>query len=239
MPDKVHITKTGFQPMEWDGEVGQYVEKPIKEVLAILRVNCHIDAGVTVWDIFRAVDQHPKLKEFIGCWAWCDVDAFHREAAIDPEKPCDLDYIEISKYFSWHDAPKYDLFDGGENLDCSGRGKPQGETHRDPSPDGTISWGIDFTPVNELRHLPVKLAPKMKIQKEGDGQGTPWLENVGEAECYYTLLDVLGELYYEISFHGSPKDRDERSAELRQAVDEIQSGRATLVPYEPDKEVIQ
>ena len=85
-------------------------------------------------------------------------------------------------------------------------------------------------PVNELVHLPVRIQPQMEIHKDHN--------KLGEAPCTFTLLDVLGEIYWEIGFHGSPECRDQRSAELRESVREIEEGRATLIPWEPPEEAV-
>lgn len=47
-------------------------------------------------------------------------------------------------------------------------------------------YGIDFTPVNQLVHLPVRLRTEMEIRKDH--------KKLGEAPCTFTLLDVLGEI---------------------------------------------
>ena len=64
MADEVHLTKHGIQVLGWDGEVGQYVERKIPTALEVLRCACHIDAAVTLGDIFRAVVQDPELVNF-------------------------------------------------------------------------------------------------------------------------------------------------------------------------------
>jgi hypothetical protein len=54
---------------------------------------------------------------------------------------------------------------------------------------------------------------------------------LGEAPCTFTLLDVLGEIYWEISFYGGPEDRERKRAEVQESVREIEEGRATLIPW--------
>jgi len=216
MADKVHLTKSGIQALEWDREARQHVEEKIATALHVLRCACHIDADVTLGDIFQAVERHPELVPFLEEWSWCNVEAFHLEARMPTEKPSDLAYIEIAKYFEW------DELEARETIHVSGIGEP-GE-------HGATHYAIDFTPVNELVHLPVRLRPQMEIQ-----QGH---QKLGQAPCTFTLLDVLGEIYWEISFHGSPESRDQRGAELRESVREIEEGRATLIPWEaPDEKV--
>jgi len=217
MADKVHITKRGIQALKWDSEVRQYVEQEIRTGLHVLRCACHIDADVTLADIFCAVEQDPELGRFLEQWSWCDLDAFHAEARKPATATSDLSYIEIAKYFEW------DEHEAQETVDVSGIGQP--DEH------GMTHYGIDFTPVNQLVHLPVRLRPEMEIRKGH--------KKLGEAPCTFTLLDVLGEIYFEVSFYGSPEDRDRRSAELQESVREIEEGRATLIPWNPQGDTIQ
>jgi hypothetical protein len=71
----------------------------------------------------------------------------------------------------------------------------------------------------------VRLRPEMEIRKDR--------KKLGEAPCSFTLLDVLGEIYWEISFYGRPEDRDRESAELRERMREIEEGTAKLIPWKP------
>jgi hypothetical protein len=62
---------------------------------------CHIDAVVTLGDMFRAVEQDAELRQFLEECSWCNVAAFHGEARKSSSEPSDLAYVEIAKYFEW------------------------------------------------------------------------------------------------------------------------------------------
>jgi hypothetical protein len=215
MADKVHITKRGIQALKWDSKVRQYVEQEVRSGLHVLRCACHIDADVRLADIFRAVEQDPELVRFLEEWSWCDLDAFHTEARKSAAAASDLSYIEIAKYFEW------DEHEAQETIDVSGIGAP--DEH------GMTHYGIDFTPVNQLVHLPVRLRPAMEIRKDH--------KKLGEAPCTFSLLDVLGEIYFEISFYGGPEDRDRKNAQLQESLREVEEGRATLIPWNPGEDL--
>jgi hypothetical protein len=160
-----------------------------------LRCSCAIDFGVTLGEVFEAVDRDSQLKEFLGGYSWCDMDAFHQEAKLSSAKASDLLYIEIASHFE---------FGEGLSIDVHGIGK-------DEHAMGNCSYAIDFTPVNDLAHLEVRLNNECTVIGED-------LKEIGKSKICYSLLDVLGEIYFEVSFHGSPQDRDVKSAELLQAV---------------------
>jgi hypothetical protein len=215
----VRITKEGLKSFKWDGTIREYVEEKVESYIPKLRNSCRLDLGVTLGDIFDAVEQHPDLKAFIGMYSWCNMNAFHKEAKREPLKKSDLEYLEISRYFE--DGTTWDNFDG--------MGKPENPE------DGTelINYGIGFTPVSEMVHLEVRLNPKCSIQED--------YKEVGTTKTCYSLLEVLDAIYWEISFYGNPPDRDTKMAELQEMVKEIKAGTAKTVPWDEikRKDVVQ
>jgi hypothetical protein len=218
VPDKVHLTKQGIQVLTWDDGAEQFVEKQVSSVLFVLRCDCYIDSGVTLGDIFRAVEAHRDLVLLLRAWSHCDVDAFHAEARKPAVEPwADLHYIEVSRQFDWSEDGAYNW------LRVRGVGEP-GEF-------GSTHYGIDMTPVNQIAHLPVRLKPHMEISRDST--------KIAEAQCGFTLLDVLGEIYWEISFFGNPASRDDQVAEFEETVREIEEGRAELIPLRLPKDKVQ
>jgi hypothetical protein len=215
----VRITKRGLEATEWDGEIRPYVPRDVKTFVSQLRSPCTIDPDVTLLDVFRAVEPDAPLKFVLSEYSWCDIDAFHFEAERPlkaNEQSSDLEYIEMAMRF------EFDEHDAHAMVDVSGVGRP--DSH------GCTHYALDFTPVNEIASVPVRLNPTAEIRK-----GT---ECIGTAPYSFSLLEVLGEIYHEVSFHGSPATRDEFRAEMLDAVADVESGRAELVPWE-GKDTIQ
>lgn len=65
---------------------------------------------------------------------------------------------------------------------------------------------IEFSPVNSFKHLPISFNYKRTIYKD--------FEEVATQIVYPTLFEVVYGLFWEISFHGDPKERDEKAEEL-------------------------
>ena len=86
MADKVHITKRGFQALGWEADVEQHLEQTISTALHVLRCACHIESGVTLSDIFQAVEQDRELVRFRKEWSWCNVEAFRAEIHKDHKR---------------------------------------------------------------------------------------------------------------------------------------------------------
>jgi hypothetical protein len=193
---KILIAKGGFQAVQWDSDARQYVSVQVTSYLPLLRNECSIAVDVTLADIFDDVESDDALKEFLRQYSWCDVDAFHAEARIPITEPLNLphlEYIEISKCLEFDEAH------AEETLDVAGMGQPYA--------DGGRRYGIDLTPVNEVAPLPVRLNPLVDVKRDG--------QTIAQAPASFTLLDVLGQIYFEISFYGSPAQRDAFASDLR------------------------
>ncbi|MGO4884956.1 MAG: hypothetical protein ACLP59_29675 [Bryobacteraceae bacterium] len=218
MSDDVRITKQGLQAVAWDGEIQQYVPREVETFLPLLRSTVSIDRDVTLLDVFHAVERDAPLKAVLSQYSTCDIDAFHIEAG-QPCHPSDdepnLEYIEIAMRFL------FDEHSAHADVDVSGIGPVHAAGHR--------RYGISLTPVNHLAALPVRLNPTAEIYKDN--------AIIGTAPYWFTLLEVLGEIYYEISFHGSPKSRDAFGADLEEAAADVESGCAGLVPWETDQTI--
>lgn len=217
----IYITKSGFRCTEWDSTVREYVDRPIRFIYHELRTVCHIEPDVTLGDIIRLVANNPALVLLIGEFSWCNVAAFAKELEKSCVKPSDLKWIEISRGIKINDR----YGDHGEYpgdivdfIDVLGRD------------DSETRWALDFTPVNEIAHLLVRLAPTVILRNYRNIKDGVVEEISGETN--YSLLEVLTEIFYEISFHGSPADRDEVSAEVLNMVKQIESGETRTVPLE-------
>lgn len=192
MVGEVRITKNGILAFRWDGEARRHVTCNFATALHLLRWPCRIEPDVTLEDVFRAVERDHKLMQFLEVFSDCDIAAFHREARRATNQQSDLAYIEIAKRFEWRKRGARQTI----HLTCTGESADRGATR----------YGLDFIPVNNLVHLPVRLSERIEIW-----QGR---KKLGEAPAAFTLLEVLGEIYWEIGFYGNPESRDREAAEL-------------------------
>lgn len=229
----VMITKEGITCTEWDGTIREYVPKEIKHPYHELRNACSIEKGVTLKDIINIVGKDKKLSELVGEYSWCNVAAFVKEVNKPSSKKSDLSAIELGKYAELHKAHGSEKYgDLDIHIHVSGIDDKDPET----------GWAIEFTPVNEMADVEVRLNPELPFH-DWRQEVTTNLETMRGTACF-TLLEVLTEIFYEISFCGSPKERDEASLNLKQTVDEvkeaIESGDdSKFVPFELPKETIQ
>jgi hypothetical protein len=81
-------------------------------------------------------------------------------------------------------------------------------------------YGIEYTPINELKTLPVYLNDTMKYVDVKDNWKEVFSVHVG-----FTVYDVIGAILYEISWAGSPKHRD---AQWGRIVGDVEEARKQL-----------
>ncbi len=223
----VRIAKQGLQSFSWDSELGQNVEEKVPTFLVRLRCACEIETGVTLGDIFTAVSRDRALASFLGDYSWCNVDAFHTEAE-KPARASSLTRLELIKRLEIDSE-----YDAGERVEFHGVGPPDEELRKLGVTADEVPWGISLSPVNELVSLPVVLNHSASV--------TERYKEVRTASVSFTLLEVLSEIYFEISFHGSPDARDGFRDELHLRAAEVEAGTAETIPLEDvfGKETIQ
>lgn len=188
-------------------------------VLTYLREPCEIAEGVTLGDIFAAVDRYRSLKRFIARYSWCpQIEEFHaqaREPSSDDGDDDVFDCLCVSwrAYRSRHKGTSY--LELGTDFSAQG--------YRRLAPGERVdNFGVDFCPVQSLAHLPVVLNDIVRIA-EIDRKALR--ENVLiEGERSFSLLDVLDAIYWEISFHGGPQAKSEMLDKLTGMVEDIKNG---------------
>lgn len=202
--------------------------EPVRDLVPYLNCECDIEKGVTLGDIFNIVSRDEMLMAFMSCYSWCNVRAYHEEA-LKPLEKSNLTFLEVDKqivvYLDKDKSPR--SFEGFLNEANFGAYGPP-EEKKEGGPD-LIPWGIDFTPLNKLVTLPVKLRNLVEFREEYWSHkyrkpGEPLYNSLGQIEVTYTLLEILDAIYWEISFHGNPENRNERKAELDERVKEIEEG---------------
>ncbi len=92
-------------------------------------------------------------------------------------------------------------------------GYQPGEPHQRPGDDEPRHYALDFVPLASLRPLPLRLDPVMAVEVEPPGAVS--LETVQTLPAPdTTLLELLGALFDEFTYYGSPEARDQELADL-------------------------
>jgi len=206
----MRITKEGFET---------------ENIIADLFSVCDVDTDVTLKDIIFFTHANPFLEQIVEVYAGCNVLPFYEEV----QKPCaiksTLHYIEISRSITLKRGFKSAPAECTITCDVHGVGPDENGTG-----DIVDNWGIDFTPVSEMAELPIRLAATIAIQDTRTDKFTT--ETFGNRSNGFTLIEILGEIFFEIGFHGSPKARNERLGEVLDAIKSIKDGTAKLSSWE-------
>jgi hypothetical protein len=212
MSDYVVFHSDRLAAYEWDGkEKKDYVEKPFR--LTDLRVRVKVDDGVTLGQIFAIVDQHPTLKEVVAHYAWCGaIDEFHAQAR-EPRKDLEESLVKlvVSSYgevFEHDGTNDFNISTDFIGVDAQGE-----------------RWSVSYSPMYQLAHIPVVIDETFTIRRN-------WTESILSGKRVLSLLEFLEGIYWDISFHGGPKENEEFLAEMKERINEVEEGRAELVPFE-------
>jgi len=145
-----------------------------------------------------------QIHSVIVSWE-CDIWHFERG---------DVPQLEIGYHFSGL---------GPETKDSGPLGK-EGED---------ISWAIDFTPLWQLKYLPLILKKEFHIYREDCYAGpVKGHKDLGEVCRDFCLQDVIGAILFEIAFYGLPEARNAKIEELEQRVEDVKEGRVKTIPIE-------
>jgi len=96
--------------------------------------------------------------------------------------------------------------------------------------DGPLSYSIELTPLNELKAYPLKLNTAYKIEDRSLDYKRP--KKIFEGNKSFKVYDVIAAVLYEITFYGTPEQRNQQLAELKKRSEEIDRGEVELIPME-------
>jgi hypothetical protein len=229
MSDFVRFTKNGLVAFDWDGEKREYVVEDMDERgnIVNLRSRCEIEPGTTLGDIFKAVEADVLLKDVIRFYSWCaPIDEFHEAAKLPPAEKEGVTIVEL-------------VLEGYAEVHTNRKPK-EGESkmsyekaylHFGGTGDDGERYSVSCTPMRELADVPVRLVNTVDFRK--DYVEKPFGEPM---ETCYSLLEVLDGIYFDISFHGGPKENEEFIEMLHERMEDIQNGTAKLVEMKFDEE---
>ena len=237
--ERIRITKGGKLVAEvWENRQKQDVDIT-NELYDHLFNVCHVDDDVVLKDLLLLVKDWCQVLSPITTsspvWLKELVDEglnkpFRREG--DSVKHLELSWgSEVRQY---KNEPKH--LEEWVSFDGIGDPPEGDESYKNWPAGQPVNYALDFSPVDTLSELPVRLNRTIKIYDETNKKVSYPPPILIEAEKEFRLADILRGVFWELSFHGSPSSRDERSEELDQRMDEIEKGTAKLIPWEEVKE---
>jgi len=192
--------------------------------------------GWTFRDIMEYIE---PLGDVFGHLSWCNFKIFYKEMK-KPANPdnfiSNIEYIRIGWSVELWEDDDY-LMEGldvvgindsftDEEINESEENDKKEEKHR--------RYALDFTPVNEIADLEIKLDETYQVIQKFDFD-----HPVFKAKKKFTFLDIVYALLWEISFHGEPEDKEKRMKELSDMAKGIEDGTVKTIPWEEVKESLE
>lgn len=203
----------------FDLETGEFIDDP----MGVLLNDITVESNVTLQNVMNYVQSCPMLTEFLRFYATCfNIDEFHNELKFNPNldnvDEDKLDYLFTNKYIKINrrrdNQPWYIVYHGA---DFHGFGQINGEKQ---------SCAVEFTPLQELKHLPYKLDNNVKIIQGAlwsrPGQPKESMKVLYEGEWKFNLLEMLESIYDEISVATSPEQRDAMRLDIKGRLEEYE-----------------
>jgi hypothetical protein len=245
MGDTVKITKNGFIDIKWNGDTQEYEDKIRDTYVSCLRKEVEIEEGVTLKDIFTAVEKDELLKSFISMYSWCrDMDQFLaqiKQPVSEPDTGDKIDYLEVywdaevwtyKKHKKEQLDPSVDFytgFHGWGQVTTEEQKKMYGDTDK-------IAYSVSCTPMYVLADLPIKVNTDIEIHHIDETSKTyPHSMTLFKGKREFSLLDFLDAIFWDISFYGGPSEAAAFLGKMQKTVEGIKEGTVETFPWEDVK----
>ncbi len=222
--DKI-IYNNHFNP-----ECDEYVKKEVWSLWPYLSDRVVLSEDFTLEDLFNHIEKNKEAFDIVfhSCLGHYPLQLWIDEIKKSgPKKDDEIDYLEIYRWGEYWDWGDIDL-----SIGIGGVGKKED----DPS------YGIGFTPLNEIKNLPLRLNEDFGIseviipsrivlffarllKKIGVPVGK-WNNSFNrmyvKGKTEFTVYELIAAVLYEISFYGCPEERDGTLVEIEQDVEETE-----------------
>lgn len=237
------LTKDGrLLQHEWvydkDKGVGSYVTSDKSDNLFDYLEKCvKIEDGFTLDQLFTLVSKDHEIHNVVmrNCWITPFIEYWkkvHSAGYVAPEYVYDPDGIEYLNLY-WHAEMSDSYIWGTDRPNLDGAGwilkEDKVEDWGGYKKGTRINWGIDFSELSTLLHLPIVIDETLKIYEDladTNARYTPdGTDNnvrvLFECKKKYTLKDVISGVFWELSFHGTPEDAAEQKAILDERLEDV------------------
>jgi hypothetical protein len=146
-----------------------------------------------------------------------------------------VEYLELNQL--WHLDSATSEFTSAGKFGMTGKGiiQPEDVVEHDMviyKKGERINWSVSMTSVRELLHLPVRLNSTVQICEDD-----VYAKRYGHAlqtgvNHQISLGTLIHSLLWELSWHGTPEQRDARKDDLLASKAEVDAGTAMTRPYE-------
>lgn len=233
--ERIRISKGGKLIAEvWENKQQNDVDITDQLYGHLLNV-CDIEDGVILKDILLMVNDWCNVLSPITTSSPDWMKELVNEGLNKPFKRDDscVKHLELSwgaEVRQYTKEPKH--LEEWISFDGIGDPPENDESYKDWPAGQSVNYALDFSPVNTLSELPVKLNKTIKIYDETNKKAAYPPPILIEAEKEFKLIDILRGIFWELSFLGSPSDRDDKSEEIMGRLKDIEEGKVETIPWE-------
>ncbi len=205
------IRTNDFEPDE-----ERYKEWEVPHLIPYLNNVVALSDDFTLGDLFRWIE---KEKTYFDMLFDSQLGHYDLQLYIDDMKRSvenkkeeeEIEYLEVSRGAErWDFNNSIDIF-----LGFHGIGKK--DEH------GITSYAVEFTPLNELKDLPLKINNHFELgETVTPPQGRAYYKKHVEGDVDITLYELISAVLDEISFCGTPEMRDGKLKEIVGRAEEVE-----------------
>jgi len=198
----------------FDTEFRDEKSKKIDTVIPFLGEKIKIDKDFTLGDFFKIIEKDISIYETVFSHS---LGHFSLQPFIDDLKnktKIKKDEVKVIE-ISWAaDQWKYNK-ENEINIDTNVCGFRTTKKIKNK-----VAYGLDFSPLNELKNLPLYLNTDFEIFSWGEQGMENESKPLVKGTLEFTVYDVFSAILNEISFMGLPQNRDEELKKLEKTVRE-------------------
>lgn len=228
----ITLTKTKIiYNNHYNPECDEYVRREVEHLYLYLNERVVLSNDFTLEDLFHHLYRDGETFDLIfsSCLGHHSLQPWFDEInRSGPKEDDEIDYLEIYRYGEYWGK------DCDDNIELCIGFSGVGYNIDDPS------YGVGFTPLNELKHLPLRLNEDFEIsevkippnvimyvarllKKVGIPVGkwdnpSPHVYVKGKVD--FTVYELISAILEEISFYGSPEERDSKMDEIEKTTEE-------------------
>lgn len=188
---------------------------PPSELIHFLWENIRLN-DITLGRIFDIVETNIDLWEIITAER---IKPIIEESKKEFNGSGELEYLEI--YWDNEHDHEYETFVSWPSFHAIG--KPCEDDYLPEELNGHIYYGISLTPNNYLKILPLRLKTLFKIYSSDDCHDSKYFGNKE-----YKVLEMIKAIFWELTWFGTPEEREKRHDEIIGDVEEDKKRRENI-----------
>jgi hypothetical protein len=191
---------------------------------------------VTLYDLFLFVERDPEvcdivftncfIKEYVKAFKKAQIQ-FHQSRILPEPSDDDIEYLEVywvPEVGNWEEGRT--TIDSLDRAWFHGIGVIRKEDSEHYKAGERTHWGIDFSPLINLLHLPVRLNSNFELRDDmhlDKYRGVPWqdIPILFKGHREFTFMAAMEAVFWELSFAGTEEDKAEEKNKLDAIMDDL------------------